>query len=252
MKYLLSLIFIIYFNYLNAQILNIESFRLEKDTSNIFLGSVSFGYSSKKQISNVSQFSTNCNAAYLTKLHSIMIISNLTFVKALNQNVVNQGYAHFRINFYRKKLLSFEQFSQLQYDNGRGLANRYLTGLCIRYRIHSSQPWNLSVNTGFIFEHEDWVYLKDKNSSNYIKSSSNLSYKIKINPFVSFYSTIYYQALPEKIFGFYRFISDSCIQIKMSNKLNFITHYIVQYDNSPIIQVPNFTYSFISSIQYNF
>lgn len=252
MKYLLILIIVFSSFCSNAQILNIESFRLEKDTSNIFLGSVSFGYSSKKQISNVSQFSTNCNAAYLTNKHSYMIISNLTSVKALNQNVVNQGYAHFRINFLRKNRVSLEQFNQVQYDKGRGLLDRYLTGICLRYRIHSSQPWNLSVNTGIIYEHEDWMYLQETAYRDYIKSSSNVSYKIKINQFVSFYSTMYYQALPDDFFNFFRFISDSCVQIKMSTKLNFMTQYTAQYDNAPIIKVPNLTYSFISSIQYNF
>ena len=139
-----------------GQMLNIETFRLEKDTSKIFVGSIGFGYMNKKQINSMTQYSTTDNCSYLSKLHSYMVMSNLTIVKNGSQNLVNQGYIHLRMNYFRKKLFSIEQFSQIQYDKGRGLNSRYLTGVSMRYRIHSNDKWYASINNGIMYEDENW------------------------------------------------------------------------------------------------
>jgi hypothetical protein len=235
-----------------AQILNIESFRLEKDTAKVFLGNVGFGFSAKKQAVSVSRYNTNINSVYLSQLHSYMVLSNLALVKISNQNVLSEGYSHFRINFLRKRILSPEQFNQVQYDKGRGMDSRFLTGLCLRYRIFYSSTWSISANTGLMYETEKWSNSTESKQTDLIKSTSNLTIKARITPTLSWFMITYYQARPDQYFIRPRLITDTSLQFKISNKFNFNSQFVATYDDMPIIKIPNFIYAINSSIQYNF
>lgn len=236
----------------NAQILNIESFRLEKDSAKVFLGNLGFGFSTKKQLVSVTRFNTNVNAAYLSDLHSYMVLSTLSLVKVSNLNVLSEGYVHFRINFLRKNKFSPEQFTQIQYDKGRGMDSRFLTGLCLRYRIFSNSKIVVAANSGLMYESEVWFNSVENKSSSLIKSTSNLTLKAKITPTLSFFMITYYQAIPNQYFIRPRLITDATLQFKISNKFVFNTQYVATYDDMPIISIPNFIYSLNSAIQYNF
>jgi hypothetical protein len=236
----------------NAQILNIESFRLEKDTAKVFLGNVGFGIAAKKQTVSVTSYNSNVNSVYLSKLHSYMVLSTLSLIKIANQNVLSEGYAHYRMNFFRKKILSPEQFNQIQYDKGRGMDNRFLSGLCIRYRILYNNTWSISANTGFMYEVENWSNTTEHKKTALLKSTTNLTIKARITPTLSWYMITYYQARCDENFIKPRLITDTSLQFKIANKLNFNTQYVATYDSNPIIDIPSLTYSIKSSILYNF
>lgn len=236
----------------NAQILNIESFRLEKDTAKVFLGNVGFGFSTKKQTVSVSRYNSNVNSVYLSKNHSYMVLSTLSLVKIANQNVLSEGYAHFRMNFFRKKIISTEQFNQIQYDKGRGMDSRLLTGLCLRYRIFYNPRWSISANAGLMYEIEQWSNAYQQQQSRLIKSSTNLTIKAKITPTLSLYMITYYQARPDQYFFRPRLITDTSLQFKISTKFSFNTQYVATYDDRPIIDIPHLIYAVNSSILYNF
>jgi putative salt-induced outer membrane protein YdiY len=236
----------------NAQILNIESFRLEKDTAKVFLGNVGFGFSAKKQTVSVSRYNSNVNSVYLSQQHSYMLLSTLSLVKIDNQNVLSEGYAHYRMNFFRKKIFSTEQFNQIQYDKGRGMDSRLLTGLCLRYRILNTPRWSISANTGLMYEIENWSNAHQQQQSHLVKSSSNLTIKAKITPTLSLYMITYYQARPDQYFFRPRLITDTSLQLKISTKFSFNTQYVATYDDRPIIDIPHLIYAVNSSILYNF
>jgi len=235
-----------------AQILNIESFRIEKDTAKVFLGNVGFGYSAKKQTVSVSRYNTNINSAYLSQLHSYMLLSNLALIKVSNQNVLSEGYAHFRINFLRKRILSPEQFSQIQYDKGRGMDSRFLTGLCMRWRIFYNETWSISANTGFMYEKEKWSTSTESATTSLIKSTTNITIKARLTPSLSWFMITYYQARPDANFIKPRLITDTSLQFKINKRFAFNTQYVATYDDNPIIDIPNLIYSVNSSILYNF
>ena len=236
----------------HSQILNIESYRLEKDTSNVFLGNIGFGYSSKKQTVSVSRYNTNINSAFLSKYHGYMLLSNLALIKISNQNVLSEGYAHLRFNFLRKKILSPEQFNQIQYDKGRGMDSRFLAGLCLRWRIFTSETWSISANTGLMFEKETRSKSPISATTSLIKSTTNITIKAKLSPSLNWFMINYYQARPDANFVKPRLITDTSLQFKINKRFAFNTQYVATYDDNPIIDIPKLIYSINSSIQYNF
>ncbi|HXB13809.1 MAG TPA: hypothetical protein VNZ45_17605, partial [Bacteroidia bacterium] len=145
-----------------AQTTNIEKYRLDKDTSKILMGNMGFGFSSKKQQNIVQQYNGYLNLAYLSKLHSYMTINygNLQLVN--KTSFVSEGYTHYRINFFRMHLVSYEPFVQYQYDLGRGLLRRELAGMSFRVNLlrnksnKDKDKFTVGINTGAMYEDELW------------------------------------------------------------------------------------------------
>jgi len=235
-----------------SQILNIESYRLEKDTSNVFLGNIGAGFNTKKQaISTINRYNSNINAAYLSQNNAYLLLSTLALVQVANQQVQNEGYIHFRINFLRKKKYSPELFSQLQYDRGRGLEKRELVGLTCRARIFYNKNWSISGNSGLMLENENWNFNAEIKNTEFIKSTSNITIKSKLTPTINWYLITYYQARLQ-YFLQPRLTLDTYFQFKISSKFNFNMQYVATYDEKPVISIPNLIYSLNSIIQYNF
>ena len=68
---------------------------------------------------------------------------------------------------------------------------------------------------------------------------------------VCLFSNTYYQAVPI-LLNKPRISTDSSIQLKVSNKLNFNIQYVATYDTNPIINIPNLTSMLNGVLQYNF
>lgn len=236
----------------NAQILNIEQFRLEKDTSNVWYGNVSLGFSARKQGSEIRKIQGVGNLIYLSKKHSYMSLNRYSLLQVNDNSVISEGYAHTRINFNRTKKVSFEQFNQYQYDIARKLNHRILTGMTIRFRLISKEKNRLSANTGFMYENENWQISDTTTFDNIsIKSTSNINFRTTLHKKVIFYCIAYYQAKPESFFK-PRVTVDASLQFLFTEKFSFNTSFVSTYDEAYIIPIAELIYNFKSTISYTF
>lgn len=240
--------------------MNIERFRLDKDTANIWMGNLGFGFANKKQKVGMLQYNAYTNVAYLSDKHSYMSINYVKFIKVEKADVISDGYTHWRINFMRRKLLSYEPFVQLQYDYGRGLRYRQLMGFSFRLNIHSHENINVGFNTGAMWEEERWkgVVLRyqmpddsTRAETSFIKSTSNLFLKATFSKHVTLFSIMYYQARFEDFFR-PRFISDTQLQFSVGKHFGFNTQFTSTIDAAPIVEKNNFVYALTSSLSYKF
>ena len=261
-KYIISalLLFFIFNFSTQAQIMNIERFRLDKDTFNVWMGNIGFGFSNKKQKVAMFQYNANANIAYLSRRHSYMTINYIKFIKVEKTDVLSEGYTHWRINFMRRKFLSYEPFVQFQYDLGRGLQYRQLAGFSFRFNVHSQDKVNVGFNTGAMWEVEEWkgAVLRfpletdsTRAQTNFIKSTTNLFAKIPLSKQVTFFSIMYYQARFDDFFH-PRFINDTQLQIALGKHFAFNSQFTSTLDAAPILQNNGFVYSLSSSLNYRF
>lgn len=243
-----------------AQILNIEKFRLDEDTSNLWLGNAGLGFSLKKQLNNVYTFNGNVNAVYLSEKHSYMTINFIKFIRQDASNILSEGYAHGRISFLRRQKLSYEPFIQVQYDRGRGLIWRELYGFTFRLAIASKENTTFAANTGAMYEHEIWEgevlrYPIDGSANRaegkLVKSTSNLSFRTNLTKDITLFLVGYYQARFERFFQ-PRVISDIQLQLQVSRYISFNTQFTSTFDALPLIEGNNFVYSFNNSLVINF
>ncbi len=235
-----------------AQILNTERFRLDADSAKIWMGVAEFGFSAKKQQTDVFTLSSKANTAYLSKKHSYMFLGFLNLVKVANTNVISEGYGHIRFNFFRKKLFSLEQFNQWQFDQGRGMNSRGLIGSNVRFRVKSTDKWEFALNSGLMYEDEIWENSEGNFISNVnLKSSSSATVRFKINEIMSFLMISYYQARFDRFFT-PRFITDASFQLSLTSKFALRAQYTATYDADPIINISKLIYSINNTLVYKF
>ena len=235
-----------------AQILNAEKYRLDKDTANVLIGNISFGLNHKSQRTNVFTLYTKANAAYLSKKHSYMLLNNLSIIKVQNADPNNNGYAHLRFNFFRKNSISLEQFNQIQFDAGRGMELRRLTGASVRIRVLSKPKSTLAFNQGLMYENESWMDSSNEIvRKNYVKSTSHISYRQKVANRINLFLISYYQARPALFFK-PRLISDFQVQYSFTKRLAFSLQFESTYDAKPVIDIQNHIYAIKNKVNIIF
>lgn len=237
-----------------SQVLNIEKFRPQVDTLNAFMGNAELGFSGKKQRLSTQSFNTDVNAAYLSKKHSYLLLSTLSFNKVEDTEVTNEGYVHFRMNFYRRKFMSFEQFNQIQFDAGRGLEERKLTGVAFRFNFLRSDKMNLSINTGAMYEAERWFNSEeiDKPINNeFLKLSNSINFRYKVNKTTTFSFIGFYQSRPISFFK-PRITLDSYLKVGVSKKIAIGLQYNMTYDTKPPLEIARLIYSYRTNLVYKF
>lgn len=243
-----------------SQILNVEKFRLDKDTAKVWLGNAGLGLSLKKQQNSVYSLNSSLNAVYLSEKHSYMSLNYIKFVRVESTNVLSEGYAHGRINLFRRKSLSYEPFIQYQYDAGRGLLWRELYGFTFRYRVVAKEKFRMAVNTGAMYEHELWegevIRFRDNGAenraeTNFIKSTSNLTLRGDLAKNVTVFFVTYYQARFERFFA-PRIISDVQLQFKVNQYIGFNLQFVSTYDALPPIVGNDFVYTLSNNLVITF
>ncbi len=116
-----------------AQILNVEKTRIKGDSANYFVGNIGVDFNiNNRTIDDQGEagyfigLTTNSDVGYLSQLHSFFLLSQFQYNATSNEEINSTGYGHFRANYVRKRVLSYETFAQLQYDQGRGMVVRGL------------------------------------------------------------------------------------------------------------------------------
>lgn len=258
-KFFLTLIFISWTLSSYSQILNIERFRLDKDTSHAWFGSVGLGFSAKQQKVSVTTFNGNSNLVYLSKLHSYLNVNYIRFIKVANSEPISEGYTHWRVNFFRRKKLSYEPFVQFQYDIGRGLLKRNLYGFTFRFDVRLGEKLNIGLNTGAMYEYEKWrgqvlrfqTEVQDIGRTSFIKSTSNVNIRWRITQHVNLFLLTYYQARFESFFR-PRVISDVQLSYELNKNFSMVGQYISTYDAAPILVANEFIQTFNLTFNYKF
>ncbi|MBO9699242.1 MAG: DUF481 domain-containing protein [Sporocytophaga sp.] len=243
-----------------GQILNIERFRIEKDTSNYWTGNIGLGFSTKKQQNQVTSVNLNSNLVYLSEKHGYLNINYGKLIKTTQQRVISEGYTHWRVNLFRTHRLSYEPFLQLQYDLGRGLQIRELYGASLRFRIKSTPKFSFSINSGGMYEHEIWRgdVLRfesggdsTKAETYFFKNTTNVSFRGDVSQNVNVFMVTYYQARFTNFFK-PRVITDFQVMININKYFSLNNQFVATYDALPLITGNKFVYTYNMSIVVKF
>lgn len=269
MRYFILLLFCVFGvareNLLHSQILKVNKNNLNKDSANYWLGAVSFNF----DLNNRSVTSGNENTfigltgttdlVYLSDMHAYILINNINYFTSSKDDgaFISTGYSHFRLNWLRKKKLSYETFTQLQYDKGRNMQLRFLIGNGIRYRLTDSDKSLVVIGTGIMIEHEDWKVPGMESSiitrniwknSTYINGTFQLAQPLKLD------LILYYQGGHDHESDIFRnrVNGDMQLSIQISDRLSFLAVLSGQYEDEPIIPINKFIYSFRNGIKWIF
>lgn len=246
-----------------AQILNVEKARLERDSARFFVGNISLSFNmynrnaGKNDPNTFLAFLANGDVAYYSQKHSFLLLNYYNYVVVTKNPIVQTGYSHFRANLLRRQKLSYEVFSQYQYDLGRGLELRLLAGGALRLGLIRTPKLNLYVGSGLMLEREEWVnpdFESKLTVKNLAKSTNYLSTRAKLNDYVEFNTINYYQVGPDREDKVVRqrLSSDLNLLVRVTSRLHFKTNFNCTYETRPVVPVTKFIYSFTNGIQVNF
>jgi len=242
----------------HGQILNIEKFRIDKDTSNVWGVNVGFGFSTKKQQTSVTTMNANANIVYLSKKHSYITINYIKFVGIENVNPLSEGYTHWRLTLLRKKFVSYEPFVQWQYDKGRGLLKRELYGASIRLNVLRTKKTMIAFNSGAMYEYELWrgevirfpiENTQDSAQTRFLKSTNSITVRGDVASNVNVFLVSYYQARFNRFFS-PRIISEIQVNIKINKYFSISNQFTSTYDAIPILKNNTFIYSYTTSLLF--
>ncbi|UII29054.1 hypothetical protein LVD15_11670 [Fulvivirga maritima] len=139
--FLFTLSFFIITNLASAQILKVDKGSIDSDSSNYFMGSINIEFDLNNKSATAEENITytglegSSDLVYVGKKHAYILINEVSYIKSTGGPLISTGYTHFRINFLRKRKLSYESFTQVQYDNGRQMPFRFLQGAGIKIRL---------------------------------------------------------------------------------------------------------------------
>ncbi len=265
MKHFFQLFLLLFFcQYANAQILNIEKNRVKGDSSNYFVGNLGITFSANNQSvdeqGNAVSFvgiSANSNTGYISTHHSFLLIGSFIYNASTDNTINSAGFGHFRINFMRKKKLSYETFTQLQYDQGRGMQNRWIIGGGIRYRVYNNKKSSLYFGIGAMHEEENWQYPGNETRTaniSIIKSTNYVSYKSQLSESIWFNLISYYQTGYDTNYDYFRhrLSADMGLIIKVFKRLSLNTNFSGTYENRPIVPINKFVYSVTNGFLLSF
>ncbi len=244
-----------------SQILNIEKAKIPRDSA-VYLfsnGAISWRIFNRSAAADdpVKFFGLNgnINVGYFSKKHSYQWLNSLDYL-VINENPFTSfAFSHFRINFMRSQKISYELFSQGQYDLWRGLKWRIIGGGGLRMMLFNEHKTSLILGTGIFYENETWKIPNTENeliNVNALKSSTYVTFRTDLKEYLSFNMINYYQIGRDDVFNRMRqrWSVDANFNVKLSAHFDFKVSFSAAYENRPIVPITKFIYTLSNGIQY--
>ncbi|GAA0893831.1 hypothetical protein GCM10009122_35110 [Fulvivirga kasyanovii] len=247
----------------SAQILKVDKGSIDSDSSNYFMGNINFNFNLNNRSATAEKEITftgleaNADIVYVAEKHAYILINKINYFKSTGGPLISTGYAHFRVNFLRKRIMSYELFSQIQYDDGRMMPLRFLQGGGLKFRLSSTEKSKIYLGIGGMYEEEHWKSVTEEDviiEKELWKTSDYINGKFNFNDHVSFDVILYYQGGYDgesEVFR-NRFSGDAVLSMQLTDKLSFLTSFSAQYEDKPIIPINNFVYSLTNGLKWSF
>lgn len=171
------------------------------------------------------------------------------------RNFANNAFGHLRYNYFMNDWLTWEAFTQLQYDEIQQIDARLLTGAGPRVKLLRTDSSQLFFGLLYMYEHEEStdvfeqpeeravdVVLNDHRLSTYLSGGFQITKTFQINHVTYFQPNL-------SDFGDFRISSETSFSFKISNKLSFRTYFQLMYDEQPPIPVPNTMYTLSNGLE---
>lgn len=241
-----------------GQILNIERYKIEKDTAKVFTFKTTAGlniYNRSAAADNpvdLFGYNININALYYPNKHAFMFVSKFDYLKINDNDFLNFGFIHGRVNFNRDEDINYDVYSQYSYDNFRGLHPRVIAGGSIRKNLIKNDNISFVLGIGGFFEHERWdnPITEEQVEVNLFKNSNYLSFRMSVNDFLDINTMNYYQVGYDNAINSFRHRISSITNIntKISERFSLTNSFEINYEDKPIVPITKLIFAFRTGI----
>lgn len=254
-----------------AQILNSDKFGQLSDTSRRLTGDAGLSFGLDKKIEMIYRLNADADISYRFHKHAAdnsawkhaaILAGRFEILQTEQERLLNGGFVHNRYRLGYNKRVTPEVFTQYQWDNARGLEERFLVGAGPRLTIMHDSLGYVYFGTGLMFEHEQWNHsavdevfgIPDdvEVMKRFLKSTSYISFSRTIIKNVNVGAIFYFQTRPDSHFDKPRIAGDLRVQFKISDILSFAVAYNISYDRQPVVPIERHTYSIRNRLGFSF
>lgn len=241
----------------HSQILNIDKTDTADYTSKTHTSlQLSTGLEVDKQQHTLWDATNTAELLVQKKKEMILVAGSYRFTYNGPDDILNAGFIHIRHRHNYRNKFQPETFLQYQWDNKRGLEQRALMGINIRYNIWRNDVWELNAGLGLMYESERWNYAAVDSvkippnaipiSNHLIKVNSyiRLNWKTSANSDIS--ANLFIQTKPDSFTP--RIAPGFIWNIQAGKHIGFSLNFSGIYDQSPVVPIHPFYYSFSNSL----
>jgi len=240
-------------NRLKAQIVNIEDRRGSLIDTSGWFGYLGLGANFVKNTKSIITIGGELRLEYLQRKNRILFLSNYNLIRANQENFIDNGFQHFRLNYQINKRLTYEFFSQIQFNNQVRIKLRGLLGTGLRFRILRSGKQKIYWGISYMREYDEIEIIeniitifRDNRMSTYL---SMTLYPFEDNFSIS--NTTYYQPVLTN-FSDVRLSSQSSLRFAISKRLVFSTIFSITNDTRVPENIPATYFSLRNGIRWEF
>lgn len=253
LKLVLLAVLFSFSNRIYAQLVNIESQRIQTDSIR-FTGNANFNFSYQKNNTR-SLFQLKTSAVYQVKTKNykdiFLLLGSYDFSKTRSTQLSNSAFGHFRYNHRLNTFLKYEFYTQLQTNQLLNLRSRYIAGNGLRFKFKNKKLLKAYLGVSAFYEYEEsiedvLVFRNDFRMSNYFV----LSFKLP-NSLGEITSTTYYQPLFDR-FSDYRISSQSNLVLNIAKRVALTITFNYFFDEKPPVGINKETVSFTSGLRVTF
>lgn len=241
-------IFFTFFSY--AQIVNIESSRMQSDTVG-WQGSLGADVSFHQSVERIFHGNLEAHLQYKTSrdLGVWLILGDIGFLKINNTRFASEGLFHLRYNKKVNNWLRWEFFTQYQNNVITQIDSRFLLGTGPRFKLSQLERFKLYLGCLFMYEREVERTVP-KIIHNDVRNSSYISFTWLPKDYLELISTTYFQPLITK-FSDYRLLNQIAFKVKATPHFSLSVKWNYLHDRFPAGTAPRITYSFSTGINYD-
>ena len=226
---------------LSAQLVNIESKRVQTDSVRFTLNAdLSFNHTNNdgSQVNQVdAALTTQLKSRDLRKIY--FFLGNYKLIDSEEGNLQNAWFLHGRFNYKFNDVLRFETFIQGQYNQLLIVEQRNLIGAGLRLKWVDKERFSGYAGNSYMYEVE---YSDRAGTTQYNHRNSTyltLSYAAKSQKF-SLTNTVYYQPLYTDLSD-YRILEQFRLDIPLSTWLSVFTLYDYYFDSKTPLNTEEYT-----------
>lgn len=235
-----------------AQLVNIETKRLQTDSTRFVLNAdFAFNHSNNDGVS-VNQV----NGTLTTQLKSkdlkrtYLFLGNYRLIDADEGNLQNSWFLHTRFNYKFNQLLRFEAFLQGQYNQLLVVEQRNLVGAGLRLKWMNRENFSGYLGNSYMYEVE---YSDRAGTTEYNHRNStylSVSYLSKSKNF-SVTNTVYYQPLYKNLKD-YRLLEQFRLDIPLAEWFKVFTIYDYYFDSKTPLNTREYTSQLQIGVGFSF
>jgi len=247
------LFFIFFIEKSQAQIVNIEDSRSTLVDTSGWFGYLGLGVNLIKNNKSITTISGNLRAEYVNGKYLLLFLSDYNLIRADKESFIDNGFQHVRLNYEINKRLTYEFFSQIQFNNQIRIKLRGLIGTGLRTRIFRKENQKIYWGISYMREYDEIEIVEDAIT---IFQDHRLStyLSMTIYPFEENFSisnTTYYQPVLND-FSDVRLSSQTSLRFAISKRLIFSTIFSITNDTRVPENIPATYYSLRNGIRWEF